>query len=389
MTITRRPWFWPVAAILIFAVVGSVRAWPAGSVVPGGVPNGAYPLWSFWHFAYSDIVALYSTRGIYLHLWPYIQVPLEYPPVLGTFLWLASWAPHVWGYLVVNILVLTGCAIGAAFIAARLVGWKVARLWAFSPLLAIYMIYNWDALGILTYALAALQYKRGRYLWTGVWLGLGISTKLFPIVMLPFFLAERWQQGDRAGARQIAGWTGLSFLVVNLPFAALNFSGWSTFWTFNTVRNASPGFWQWLVGRHVIGVAAVDGLSLLLVAVAALVLLAAVWRGQMTPLLAGALLLTWWLFMNKVYSPQYVLWVLFALVIADGIQGSAWMLNVAGYLDFALAMLWLATGYGHSPEVSLVGHYMAPAVILFRYATFINVLVRQRLGARFRGTVTA
>jgi hypothetical protein len=378
VSLTRRPWFWPLTAIVGYGLVGLLRAWPSPTVTPGGVPDAAYPLWSFWHFAYSDIVALYTTRGFYLHLWPYVQVPLEYPPVLGVFVWLASWVPHVGGFLVANAVALTAAAVGGLFIIGRVAGWRAARLWGFSPLLAIYMIYNWDVLGILPYGLAALAYRRGRHLWAGVFVGLGMATKLFPVVLLPFFLVDRWREGDRRGARQVLAGTAVAFVVPNAPFALLNFSGWATFWTFNTTRNASPGFWQWLVGHHLLGIGLVDGLSFLLVGAAALVLAGAVWRGRLSPLLAAALLLTFWLWMNKVYSPQYVIWVLFALAVADAVQKTAWMLAVTGILDFVLAMLWLATGYSHLPQVSLVGTYLAPVVILVRYATFFVILARWR-----------
>jgi hypothetical protein len=364
--------------MVVMAAIGLRRAWPAASVTPHGVPDAAYPLWSFWHFAYSDIVALYTTRGLYLHLWPYIQVPLEYPPGIGVYLWLTSWAPHVSGYLVVNAMALTAAAIGAAFVAAAVVGWRTVRLWAFSPLLMIYLIYNWDALGILTYALAALQFHRRRWWWAGLWIGVGISTKLFPIVLLPFMGLERWRAGDREAVRQLVGAAVGAFVVINAPFAALNPLGWATFWTMNAGRGPSPGIWQWLVQHHWLGIVGIDALSFLLLGAAAVWLALAVWKGSLPPLAAAALLLTFWFLTNKVYSPQYVLWALFALVMADSVRGTAWMLAVTGYLDFALAMLWLATGYGHSPWEPTVASYLAPLTILVRYATFVTILVRGR-----------
>jgi hypothetical protein len=378
MTTGTRRWLWPVGVILAWGVVGTLRAWPAASVVPGGVPDAAYPLWSFWHFAYSDIVALYSTRGIYRHLWPYIQVPLEYPPVIGLFLWLASWAPKVQGYLLVNAAALVAAAIGAYWAAAVVQGERAARLWAFSPLLAVYLVYNWDVLGIIAYGLAAVAYHRRRYAWAGVFVGLGIATKLFPIVLLPYLFLDRWREGDRRAAWSLAGAAVGSFVVVNAPFAAVNWNGWSTFWFFNTTRNASPGFWQWLLTHQILSIAAIDGLSFVLVAAMAVALAALVLRGRASPWVAGAILLTWWLWMNKVYSPQYMVWVLYAWVIAGGASRTAWLFAVAGLLDFALAMLWLATGYSHVPQVALVGTYLAPVVIGVRYIAFGTVLWRAR-----------
>lgn len=378
-----------MAAVLAYAAVGTLRVWPTSAVLKAGVPTRAYYLWAFQHFAYSDIVALYASRDLYTHLWPYVQIPLEYPPALGVFLWLTSWFPSVYGYLVANIVGLTLALVGTVVVARAIGGPERVKAWAFSPLLAIYAIYNWDVLGILTYGLAVWQFGRRRYAWAGFWIGLGISTKLFPVVLLPFMLVALWRERQRGAAYGLLGWTLLTGAAANLPFALLNYRGWAHFWAYNGARGPDPGLWQWMNLHGWISIPEIDAVTLLFVAAGGFWLMAAVWRRQLGPVLAAALLLTWWLLWNKVYSPQYVLWVLYGFVVADGIGSQAWLLNLAGYLDFGLAMVWLALGTGGSPLEPIMGIYVAPVVVFVRQLAFVVTLRGRWAASRVKARVRA
>lgn len=387
------PVFWPRLALLamavVFGFVGTLRAWPAALVIRHGLPTSGYYLWSYQHFAYSDIVALYQSRDLYRHLWPYIQGRLEYPPIIGIFLWLAAWAPGVYGYLVINAVVLTGALWASSLVAAAVRGVRAVGAWVYSPLLAIYAIYNWDLLGILAYGLAVLQWHRKRFAWTGFWIGMGISTKLFPVVLLPFMLADLWKHGERRAAGMLALSMVGVLAAINLPFSVLNMRGWSLFWRYNASRGPDPGFWQWVFLHNWLTIADINGASLALVGVAGFWLLFRVWQGRLSPILAGALALSFWFLVNKVYSPQYILWVLYALVIADQIGWEAWLLNLAGWMDFGLAMVWLALGTSGSPQEPLMGIYVAPGVILVRDVALAAVLWSRRQARRVRRTLGA
>lgn len=385
--VNRRERWAPYLVAAAYLAVGAWRIWPAGSVVQGGLPTYAYYLWSYRHGAYSDIVALYVVRNLYQHRLPYVSAPLEYPPVIGLFLWAAAWAPGLAGYLWVNILVLGAAALGTVALARAVGGTPAARSWAFSPLLAVYAVYNWDVLGLVSWGLAAWAATRRRYGWAGWWIGVGVATKLFPVVLLPYLLAERAAARDGRGAGALLGGTAAAAVVLNAPFAWANFRNWSQFWRYNSGRGPDPGLWQWVWLKTGLSVPAIDALSLAVVLLGGAALAWAVWRGRLDALRAAALALAWWFLWNKVYSPQYMLWVLYALVLAAPPAGPVWwVLNLAGLFDFGLAMAWLATGTANSPLETLVGVDIAPWVILLRDVAFLLVLVpavaRRRLAGR-------
>lgn len=67
---------------------------------------------------------------------------------------------------------------------------KALLLWFFNPL-TLYIIYglsNFDVIPTFFTLLSLLLFKKERYWLSGISLGLGISTKLFPILFLPLFI---------------------------------------------------------------------------------------------------------------------------------------------------------------------------------------------------------
>src|SRR3989344_1227163 len=89
-------------------------------------------------------------------------------------------------YLILDIL------IGVVLIS--LVQERLRRLslilWFFNPI-TIYIIYglsNFDIIPVLFSLLSLLFFNKQKYFTCGIFLGLGIATKLFPIIYLPFFI---------------------------------------------------------------------------------------------------------------------------------------------------------------------------------------------------------
>jgi hypothetical protein len=371
---SRRERWTPYLVAAVYLALGAWRVWPAHAVVQGGLPTYAYYLWSYRRGAYSDIVALYAARHLYQHQLPYVSAPLEYPPVIGMFLWAAAWAPGLAGYLGANILALGAATLATVALARRVGGTAAARAWAFSPLLAVYAIYNWDVLGLLAWGLAAWTAQRRRFGWAGWWIGVGLATKLFPVVLLPYLVVERLAARDSRGAGALLGATAAAAVALNAPFAWANFPNWSQFWRYNSGRGPDPGLWQWLWLKTGLAVGTIDAVSLVVVMVGGAVIAHAVWQGRLDALRGAAFALAWWFLWNKVYSPQYMLWVLYALVLAQPPSRAMWwLLNAAGLLDFGLAMAWLATGTAGSPLETVVGVDLAPWVILLRDLAFALV----------------
>ena len=177
---------------------------------------------------------------------------------------------------------------------------------------------NWDALVVSLTSLALLAWSRRRPGWAGVWLGLGIAAKLYPLLLLVPLTALCLHAGRIRALLVTVGATVGSWAAVNLPVYVVAPEGWRTFWEFNADRGADLGsIWYVLklVGHPV------EDLSLW---IAALMVAGAMSIGALLvlaprrPRLAQGvfLIIALFLLVNKVYSPQYVLWLLPLLVLA-------------------------------------------------------------------------
>ncbi|MFE5589310.1 glycosyltransferase family 87 protein [Streptomyces sp. NPDC056549] len=284
----------------------------------------------YTHACYSDIPHLFAGRGFADGLVPYFDrlggdIPfLEYPVLTGLFMEVAAWLTpggddmtqrEQW-YWLVNAGLLMVCAAVLAVCVARthrLRPWD-GLLVALAPSVALTATINWDILAVALTAAAVLMWSRGRPLAFGVLLGLATAAKFYPILLLCPLLLLCWRAGKwRAYGTAVLGACG-AWLVVNLPVMLLAPEGWKQFYLFSRDRNVDFGS-IWLLISQRTGEAITPGranlyaLLLMAAAVAGLAFLAftAPRRPrfvQLAFLVVAAFVLT-----NKVYSPQYVLWL--------------------------------------------------------------------------------
>ncbi len=356
---------------LVWILIQAIRIYPPAVVTAAGHPDFSYYAYSFSHWSYSDMVALYGARRLYLHLWPYFQNVIEYPVVLGLYMSGMALLPGLLGYFLGSVAGLAAAYLTAALVLSQGRG-KSVLWWSLSPLLGVYALLNWDLLGIATWGLTVLAYERKHYRAAGLWLGLGIATKFFPIVLFPYLglaLFKLRSRGQRVELRQFLWGTAITAVGLNLPFAIFAEEGWSDFFTFNSGRPPDPGIWGVLVHWHLLNTGNVNLLSLLVTALGGLVLLAAVWKDGLNPIAAGAAGLAWWLLCNKVYSPQYLLWVYYAALWLEINPIQLVVMNIAGLLDFGMAMQWLALGTTGNPLLSRFVAVVVPPVIAIRDLT--------------------
>ncbi|GAA3393441.1 glycosyltransferase family 87 protein [Streptomyces roseoviridis] len=284
----------------------------------------------YTHACYSDIPHLFSGRGFADGLVPYFDriggdIPfLEYPVLTGLFMEVAAWLTPGGGdmtereqaFWMANAGLLMVCAAVLAVCVART---HRRRPWdgllvALAPAFALTATINWDLLAVALTAAALLMWSRGRPLGFGVLIGLATAAKFYPALLLvPVFLlcwrAGKWRECGTAVAGAAGAW-----LVVNLPVMLLAPEGWKQFYVFSTERNIDFGS-VWLFISQTTGesirpeTANYYALFLMMLAVAGLAHLTfhAPRRPrlvQLAFLIVAAFVLT-----NKVYSPQYVLWL--------------------------------------------------------------------------------
>ena len=382
------PWWTPVRVVLAVAgvvlLLGLVQKGPCVAQHWSG-GNTRYA-----EMCYSDIPYLYAGRGFAERDVPYSDTGgrytgLEYPVVIGYFAYdaalatqaLRGWpdvsrrasvpvdqvyaqpgvAQESWLYFDVNAVLLVPFGLLAAYF---MVGAHRGRPWdamglAAAPTLALSGFINWDLIAMCMVAGAFWAWARGRPLLAGVFIGLGTATKLYPLFLLgALFVAcvRRHRLRDFAGTAVTAG---AVWLAVNLPAMLYGFDQWKAFWSFNADRGADLGS-LWLIleqAHHGASISTMNTVSWVFfvavcVGVLALGLLAP--RTPRIPQLAF-LILVGFLLVNKVYSPQYVLWLLPIAVLARPRWRDLLIWQAGEMLYFAGVWLYLG-GYTAS---SIVG----------------------------------
>ncbi|MHB1956385.1 MAG: glycosyltransferase 87 family protein [Sulfobacillus sp.] len=358
---------------VIWILVNIVHTAPPRFLLPGGHTSISYYPYSFLHYSYADVVALYGARRLFLHTIPYFQNVIEYPVLIGLYMSIMSYLPTFWGYFIGSDFGLLAAFVLTLYPLWRARGAKVAWWLSLSPLLAVYSVLNWDLLGIMCWAWAIWTFEQKRYQRAGLWIGIGIAVKFFPIVMVPYFAAWLWQH-HRTQLKPFLGGVALTGIGINLPFALFAENGWSEFFTYNSGRPPDPGIYQWLMQMGWLHLSGVNLVSALATVAGGVVLLWLMMRYQWNPVGVVAAALAWWLLCNKVYSPQYMLWVYAALLWVGADSWFLILLNFAGLLDFWLAMRWLGLGTTGSPFLgNFVRTFVAPVLSIRDSALLLAV----------------
>ena len=340
------------------------------------------------HLCYSDIPALYGIRGFADGLIPYVQTPqggtpLEYPVLTGMFMWIAGLitaaiAPVLYAndvtraFFDVNVILLTPfllITVLASALAVRTRAWDAAMI-ALAPTVILGATINWDFIPIAFAALACLAWVRERPVSAGVFLGLAIASKFYPVVLLAVFVLLAIRTRTFRPTLTLIGATAFTWLLVNLPFAIANFEGWWHFYSFNSARGMDFGsIWyavtEWGVPR--VPDAAMNAVSAasflaLLCAVAYIALTA-----PRTPTIfaLGFLVLAAFVITTKVYSPQYVLWLVPFAALARP-RWRDFLIWQTGEVLYFAAIWWLLAAYGVEGAKGLDGGW-------YVLATFVHV----------------
>ena len=197
-----------------------------------------------------------------------------------------------------------------------------ALYFALAPTLLVYGTMNWDLVAVALATAGLLAFFRRRDRAAGVALGLGAATKLYPALLAVPLIAQRLRERRPDGAIVLAWTTAGAWLLVNLPFAAAAPTAWLTFFRFNGERGADFDSLWYMACRHLDLCPSTRAINVASFAIF-LVSIAVVWaiKARRHPdfprWTLGLPLLVAFLLSNKVYSPQYGLWLLpwFALAL--------------------------------------------------------------------------
>ncbi len=324
---------------------------------------------AYYQLCYSDIVPLYTAELLSKGKFPYKSSWLEtdeagrpksqydgspavrymeYPVVTGMYQYLSMALAKTYTTLstalslpvVAEVVVFFNIAafglalawLATVWATSQLAGRRIwdAALVAASPLVIFQIFTNFDALATACAVGTMLAWARRRPMLAGVLIGIGVAAKLFPaLLLIPLVIL-----GVRTGRLREVGKTALTavlaWIVVNLPILVLFPRGWSEFFRLNSRRgddmdslynvvksftgwrgfDPDLGFWQ---PPPVLNAVAVLLFASCCIAIGYIGLTARQRprMAQLAFLVVAAFLLT-----NKVWSPQFSLWLVPLAVLA-------------------------------------------------------------------------
>ena len=336
------------------------------------VPGGWTGAEQYTTGCYSDVLPFWRGRGIAEGQVPYFQARMEYPVLTGAQIWAEGAVTRLlWGggardRHLLFVVTLANTLIAALILRLALragLPRRRAWLWALAPPLVLYLGHNWDIAAAAFGVASLLLAREGRLVPAAALAGLGAAAKLFPVLMLPLLGLAALFGDDRPWRARLGRAAALAaaaigaWALVNLPVALLASENWSEFYRFSQERAGTPAsFWDIATNRHwfflwnddrnryaatafLIGAALIVGLG---------------WRRHRARLwLLFPPVLAWFMLTNKVYSPQFDLWLMPLLVLTAPRLAPLALFVVGDVLAYFAEFWWLA-GLEHAqPAASL------------------------------------
>ena len=278
---------------------------------------------NYVHACYTDIPALFSERRLDTNTFPYLSPTnsIEYPPVIGLGNWLISFITpsenSFRSFFDINALII----IVLFFISATIVR-KISPtyqyLFPLAPAVIASLFINWDMWAVVSTLLAIYYFDKKKYEVSGIWLGVSIATKFFPIVLLLPVAIIFYRSSQIHLFYRYLFTTALFWSAINIPIALIHFDGWWRFFKLNLERGADFGSIWFALSLLDVNVPYLD-LIYPLISIGFFIGLAfyLLKLGKLPNLAAVALFaLVIFTTVGKVYSPQYVLWLTPLAVIA-------------------------------------------------------------------------
>ena len=391
-----------IAASALAALLGYAQKLPCSS-------GGAWNTFTgqFRDACYTDIYPLYYSEQLSAGKVPYYGHPVEYPVLMGWMMQAAAWAVHSVAdaaargkdFYYVTVVLLAVCLLAGVLATAATArresdaaGWKSALLVALSPGLVLAAFINWDLFAMALTAAGLAAWAARRPWLAGALLGLAVATKFYPLLIFGALFLLCLRAGElRAFGRALAGGL-IAWLVINLPVALTATSGWAEFYAFSRSRGADWGSVWYLFEHYNLPVAGNSSLSVLndtssaAFAVAALAIALLVLAAPRRPRLpqVAFLLVAVFLMLNKVWSPQYVIWLVPLAVLARPRLWSyaLWQLAEVGYflgIWGYFVFLYRSPGDGGYGGISTGWYFFLLAARLLTLALLASTVVQDIL----------
>ena len=302
--------------------------------------------------------------------------PREYPSLIQQIFRLIALVPGIQQnyslYLIFPVVILTICAIITSYYLYKLNAKlsSILTLWIFAPSFLFYGLLNVDFLPIVTIVISYYYFTQQKHTHSIVWLSIGTAIKVFPIFLLPiYFLAAPPKTRLRLVVIFIATW-----LVLNIPFMISDWGAWSFAYIWqiqsNFARSAQDGSWTWIIFQlfdH-FGIGNWSGkVSLGLFALSYLAIL--YYRRDLSLIRQLMVVIILFLLTDRVYSPQYDLYLLPFLVLVDYRinRGYFYLLEIPNFIQGFFMFFW--KNHVVFLQLIIIVKYFALIMILYQLLT--------------------
>jgi uncharacterized membrane protein len=268
---------------------------------------------------------------------------------------------------VVLLFVALVVTVVATALTVRRRPWDAAMV-ALAPLMILGATVNWDLLPLAFSGLALMLWSRRNPMAAGVLLGFAIAAKFYPVLFLGGFLVLTIRTAKWKEFGLLVAGTAMSWLAVNVPVALAAFDGWSYFYRFSGTRGEDFGsIWFAMTEGGMRSIPAdslnkvATGLFLLLCVGIAWVVLSAPRRPRLAAVLF--LIVAAFVITNKVYSPQYALWLVPLAAMARP-RWRDFLIWQCGELVYFAGIWWFLVAYGIEDTTGLTGQQYALAIVV-------------------------
>ena len=382
----------PLATLIFLALLATLLGVFKFSSCEG---NGWATPAQYIHACYSDIPALYGERDLDKDQWSYSSTTdaVEYPVLTGTVMWIFALATpagenEIRTYYRINIAFLAALFILIAVIVYRIRP-EFAYLTTLAPAAIGSLYINWDLWAIISMMLSIYWFDRKKYKHSAVAIGISISTKFLPVFLLLPIVLILWRRNEVKELIRYIAIAVLTFATINLPVLLTTPEGWLRFYELNFDRGQDWGsLWYALSSLGVnLGNTNFFAILALFVSVLFVSLLIFSTKNVLTLADVSFIVLALVMIASKVYSPQYILWLVPLAVIAMSTRKDLhafWIWQIAEVIYHVAIWQHLATVTGAKFGLPLGGYALITLIRILACLYFVGVLVKkQAKGGQF------
>jgi len=312
----------------------SLKKESAASLVLISITVGILALLQNKYGRASDIYGFYSMHFYDgQHLWPFsekilegdttIQHPVEYPALTGLIMWLISFlvSPSptaIYSYYRITaafqIILFSICA----YLLFKLSQKKYSYYFVLAPAVLYSLNRNWDIWAMAAMLLSIYLFEKKRFQLSAILLAVSIATKFFPIVLMLPIMVILLRNRQISIFIKYSLTTLSTWLMINLPFALINFDGWAYFYKFSAERGlGSASFYE--ITSILIPMAKFNLANFYILNLITLILVTYfLLKLKSIPNLSATsfFVMFGFILFNKQYSMQYVIWLSALAVIS-------------------------------------------------------------------------